>query len=529
MGPTAGASQAVAQEALVMIATQTQSKYPRAEEALPLAAAALARQIQAGSVRPSELVEAQIARIQALQPQLNAVVFERFEAARREAREADRRARDGGPLPPLFGVPITLKDNLDLAGAPSTFGVERLRTPVDRDAPVVRRLREAGAIVLAKTNVAQLLLFLETDNPVFGRTANPFSPERSSGGSSGGEAALVATGASVLGFGTDLGGSVRVPAAFCGIAGFKPTAGRAVDGGRFSAPLGQQTIASQVGVLARTVEDLTLGLRIAIGQGDDGRGPLQVAPADLNGLRFAVCEDDGILAPCPAARRAVREASAALSGAGAVRISPELPSRAELFGLFYAIMSADRLAHARATLGSGKIDLRIAALIDAASKPRFAIEWLLRATNRRRTLDVVRCFGDGSAAAYFAAVERVLELRASAEAAMRDVDIVLSPATALPAVRHGATAELGTLGSYTLAWNVLGWPAGVLPWTRVREGEESDRPASRDKRDIAARETERGSAGLPIGIQIAAAPHRDHVALAVMQALEQRKPQVPNG
>src|SRR5262245_41983283 len=240
-----------------------------------LGAAELARRIAARELRPSEVVEAYIARVQVVHRALNAVVHERYADALREAREADLRARSAGELPPLCGVPITLKDSIDLAGSASTFGVERLREPVSRDAPVVRRLREAGAIVLAKSNVAQLLLFYEADNPVFGRTLHPFAADRACGGSSGGEAALVASFASPLGIGTDVGGSVRVPAAFCGISGFKPTAGRLIDEGRHSVPPGQTCIVSQVGAMARSVEDLALGLRVALGpQGDDGRGPL---------------------------------------------------------------------------------------------------------------------------------------------------------------------------------------------------------------------------------------------------------------
>jgi len=495
-------------------------------EPTQLGAAELARRIAARQLRPSEVVEAYIARIQAVQPALNAVVFERFDEARREAREADGRVQVGGELPPLCGVPITLKDSIDLAGAPSTFGVERLRAPVARDAAVVRRLRAAGAIVLAKTNVAQLLLFFETDNPVFGRTLNPHAPERSSGGSSGGEAALIARHASPLGFGTDIGGSVRVPAGFCGIAGFKPTSGRLNDEGRFSAPLGQTAIVSQVGVMARSVEDLALGLRVALApEGDDGRGPLlPYSAVSVRGLRVALCEDDGIFAPCPAARRAVREAAAALGGAGAELVQIDMPARSRLYASFYAIMNADRLAHARATLGGGKIDPRIRNILRASTLPRPLIELALRATSRGRLLEITRNLGDGSANAYFAAVETLAELRAQALDAMRGADIVLSPASALPALRHGASAELGGIGSYTLAWNVLGWPAGVVPWTQVREGEESDRPITRDVGDRVARETERGSVGLPIGVQVAAAPQRDHVALAALRALEQLRP-----
>jgi len=483
----------------------------------------LARAIARGALRASAVVDAHIARIRHVNPSLNALVFERFDAARREAEEADRRARSGEALPPLHGVPITLKDSVDLAGAASTFGVDGLRAAVARDAAVVQRLREAGAIVLGKTNVAQLLLFLETDNPVFGRTQHPSDPERSCGGSSGGEAALIASFASPLGFGSDIGGSVRVPASFCGIVGFKPSAGRIVDYGRHSVPLGQHAVASQIGVLARSVEDAALGLRVALGSGDDRRGPL--APyeeVDTSKLRVAVLEDDGVFAPCPAARRAVREAAAALENQGARIVRAQLPERARANALFYAAMSADALSHGRRILGKSRVDARIQQLIDGATKPRAMVELLLRATRRKKTLAMVRTFSDGSAASYFDTALAIQDLRAEALAAATEVDIVLTPATALPALRHGASAEVGTMGTYTTYWNVLGWPAGVVPFTRVRAGEESERPESADPCDKAARATERGSQGLPIGVQVAARPHHDHVALAALKCLERR-------
>jgi hypothetical protein len=131
------------------------------------------------------------------------------------------------------------------------------------------------------------------------------------------------------------------------------------------------------------------------------------------------------------------------------------------------------------------------------------------------------CIADGSVAAYFRLVEEVREMRRTALAAAGGSDlVVITPPCPLPAYHHGACLEVGTLGTYTTYWNVLGWPAGVIPWTEVRAGEESDRPASKDPCHVTARKAERDSIGLPIGVQIAAPPHRDHVALAVMRALE---------
>ena len=487
-------------------------------------ASELAHAIANRTVRATDVVEAHIARIGQVNDKLNAVVFERFNEARREAEVADRRACTGGLLPALLGVPITLKECIDFAGSPSTFGIEGRTTPAEADATPVKRLRDAGAIVLAKTNVAQHLLFFETDNPVFGRTNHPASKERSCGGSSGGEAALIASFGSPLGIGTDLGGSVRNPAALCGIASFKPTAGRIIDEGSGSAPTGQQLISSQIGVLARSIDDVALGLSVAMGNGDDDRGPLgSLDDVDMSKLRVAVREDDGVFAACPAARRAVREARDRLVAMGARVVEIPLPDPHRAHEIFFAVMSADRAHHMKGVLGKSRVDPRIRQLIDSATKPRAIVNMMLTMTGRRAAREIVRQFGNGTAASYFQLVDEVRAMRRQALSTMQSADIVLAPPSPLPAYRHGACLELGTLGTYTTYWNVLGWPAGVVPWTTVQAGEESDRAISKDPCYLAAQEAERDSVGLPIGVQVAGAPYRDHLALAALRALEKSR------
>src|SRR5436190_20123713 len=166
-----------------------------------------------------EVLEQHIARIQQVNPKLNAMCVDRFDAARTEADAADAKQRAGEALGPLHGVPVTIKECIDVSGTPSTFGLaSQAGHRAAADDVHVARLRAAGAIAMAKTNVAQALFFYEADNPVYGRTVNPWNAQRTPGGSSGGEAALIASNASPLGIGTDLGGSVRVPATFCGIS-----------------------------------------------------------------------------------------------------------------------------------------------------------------------------------------------------------------------------------------------------------------------------------------------------------------------
>src|ERR1700736_3578263 len=202
-----------------------------------LGARELARSIADGSITAVQAVEVHIERIERVNPALNAVVVKRYDEARAEARDADRRRAAGEPLGAMHGVPVTVKECLDFAGLPSTFGLaSRARHAAEADDPYVARMRAAGAIVLGKTNVAQMLLAVESSNPVYGRTNNPWNLDRTPGGSSGGEGAIVAAGGSPLGLRTDIGGTVRVPAAFCGIAALKPMQGRTPDQGRCSVP-----------------------------------------------------------------------------------------------------------------------------------------------------------------------------------------------------------------------------------------------------------------------------------------------------
>ena len=498
-----------------------------------LSAVQLAVKIASGEVTAGDAVEAHVARIEAVNPGLNAVVVKRYEAARAEAREADQRRAAGGRLGPLHGVPITIKECLDLEGTPSTFGLpSRSSINATNDDRYVARMRQAGAIVLGKTNVAQLLGFVETDNPLYGRTNNPWDVDRSPGGSSGGQAAIIAAGGSPLGLGTDIGGSIRVPAASCGIAGLKPTAGRMPDAGRYSFPIGQRAVVSEVGLLAREVEDVALGLEVANG----GRNPAVEPPmplgdpgsVDLSKLRVGYYTDDGIFPASPAVQRAVHEAAETLKGLGA-GVTPWTPPAADhAMSLFFGLLSSDGFKGGKRTLGRDKRDPRIAKMEQAGSTPGFmlpAIRALLRASGRRKLAQIVGHYGHHDTDHYWRLVGQQMEYQKRFAAALDEneggpIDLILCPAFPLPAMRHGATAEFTLAGTYTCLYNVLGYPTGIVPVTRVREGEEGGRALGRDKMDRAAYKTEVGSAGLPIGVQVVARPWREHVAIAAMAGIE---------
>jgi fatty acid amide hydrolase len=287
---------------------------PRGQDLQNPSAREIAARIAARELSSAAVVEHFVARLKSVNSKLNAVTADLSESARKAAKDIDKALARGEKLGPLAGVPVTIKECFDLAGTASTFGLPSRRDEIEsKDDPYVAAWRAAGAIPIAKTNVPQLMIYTETDNPLYGRTNNPWDLERSCGGSSGGEAAVIAAGASPLGLGNDIGGSLRIPAAFCGITSIRPTAGRTPDQCAHGLPTGQTGIVSQVGPMARHVEDLVLGLRVL----DRARDPFLVPGAelgdpsavDISRLRFATFTDDGEFPVAPAVRRAVAEAA----------------------------------------------------------------------------------------------------------------------------------------------------------------------------------------------------------------------------
>jgi fatty acid amide hydrolase len=440
----------------------------------------LARRVRDGHVTAAETVEAAIARAEESQPRLNAVAVSRYEAAVADARRLDRDRAAARSLP-LAGVPVSVKESLDLAGTPSSGGVEALAARrSERDGRVVAALRAAGATIIAKGNVAQLLWFAETDNPVYGRTANPHALDRSPGGSSGGDAALVAAGAVPVAIGTDLGGSVRQPAHCCGIAALKPTAGRLSLDGSLDARLFARFpwIAAQPGILARTVADLELVLSV-LDAGAAASRPPAAAPAPTQALRVGIISTNGVTDPSPPVRRAVELAAAAAARAGADVVPFASPAADHGLELFDDVYVSDGGETIKRTLAGTTAHPRVAAAVAAA---------------RGRAVD---------AAGAVALVERVAVYRRSFEAvlAAQHLDAVLGPVHPVAAVPHGTSGEHVRGQSYASLWNLLGYPAGVVPVTVVSAAE--DAPA----------------AGLPVGVQVAAPPWREDVVLGLLEAV----------
>ncbi len=283
----------------------------------------LAGWIKARKISPTEVVRLFLERIEKYNPSLNAYCTVAADQALAAAREAEKTLMQAGELPPLLGVPIAVKDLTPTEGIRTTYGSSIFANHVPtHDGAGVRRLKQAGAIVLGKTNTAEFGYTGITDNPLFGRTNNPWNRARSAGGSSGGSAAAVAAGLAPLAEGTDGGGSIRIPASFCGVYGFKPTFGRIpLDSmpTRFAtSPFWHE------GFLCRSVEDAALALSLA--QGQDSRDPYSVPvtrasyfplePAEPGKIRIAYSPDLGYFKIDPEVRSSVEKALTLLQGLG---------------------------------------------------------------------------------------------------------------------------------------------------------------------------------------------------------------------
>jgi amidase len=430
-------------------------------EILALSGVAQAALIRNKKISPEELFKLHLERIAEVNPSINAVV---------EVLPFTS-AQPG----PLSGVPFSIKDSIEVEGTVCSAGTLGYRNAPrsTRDATLVARLRAAGAVPIAKTNLPDLLFAFESDNLLFGRTNNPYDHSRTSGGSSGGEAALIASCGSPFGLGSDAAGSVRLPAHYCGIASIKPTSGRLARTGHVPPAGGWVEALWQIGPMARRVEDLIALMPILLGpDGEDHTViPMPYEGVPIQDLRVAYFADNGFAEPDAETRAVVEEAAKAL---GAVEMRPpgvELSYELEM--KFLGADGGDGVREFLRSIGS----LRTHPLLDG---------WLEKLEEFRTDVS-----GFGS---YWTIIDR---FRASMRAYLTTIDVVLSPVSCCAAVPHGTSIEDETFKgfSYTMTHNLTGWPAAV-----VRCGETST--------------------GLPIGVQIAGAPWREDIVLGVALRLE---------
>lgn len=463
---------------------------------LTWSATRLAELIRRREVSSREVIETHIRRIEEVNPLLNAMVADRFALARVEADEADRalkrQARTN--LPPFHGVPCTIKEAIALKGMPFTAGhVGRLGVLAVQDATATSRLRTAGFIPVGVSNTSELCMWMESHNKTYGRTRNPYHPSRTAGGSSGGEGALVGSGASPVGLGADIGGSIRMPAFFNGVFGHKPTGGLIPNTGNYPIAHGDALRYMTTGPLVRRAEDLWPVIRILAGP--DGTDPECRAfwlgdpeVVDLTRLRVLVIEDNGIVPVHPELRSALFEAAGHLSGLGARVEYDRIPTLRDSGFIWASMLSeaggpsyAERLGLGRPVHPWFATILYLLGL-SPYTLPSLGLLWLERLTSshpeRRRRY-----------------VEAGQRLREDLCRRLGDHGVLLFPPYPEPAPPHNRPLIPPFQWLYTAIFNVLEMPATVVPMGL-------------------------GAEGLPVGLQVIAVHGNDHLCVAVARELE---------
>lgn len=451
-----------------------------------LSATRLAGLIRERQISPVEAVEAYLHQIDQLNPSLNAIVT-LASGLPDQAKVAEAILMRGERVGPLHGVPLTIKDTIESDGLRTTSGSNiRAQFVPERDAPAVARLRAAGAIILGKTNTSEMAMDYTADNPVFGRTNNPHDHSRTPGGSSGGEAAAIASGMSAGGLGSDLAGSIRIPAHFCGIAGLKPGTARVPGAGQFPESIGPYSLGSTIGPLARSVADLDLLFSVLVGAGEShSSSAIQLAQrsALMRGWRVGWYADDGVVPVTAETRQAVVAAVGALSDAGMVTEECRPPGVERGLDLWLKLFS-------RASV----VGLREVYKGREAEAGDF-VRWRLATADDTRP---------GSLDEYICGWRERDRLRTELIQWLDTTPLIVCPVGATPAFAHdahkvtvaGKTINTFRAFSYSQTFNVFDLPAATVPAARSAEG-------------------------LPIGVQIVGRPGDEGAVLAAAGIVEE--------
>ncbi len=463
------------------------------EEFYTMSVKELAGKVRDGSISSVDLVDAHIRRIEEVNPYLNAVISNRFEQAREEARQADEERKSGRELPPLHGIPCTIKDALSVKDMPFVGGVWARRNRTGEfDATVVERLRKAGAIVLGKTNVPEASMWCETYNTVFGRTKNPHDTSRTCGGSSGGEGAIVGAGASPFGLGADIGGSIRYPSAFCGVPGHKHTGTLVPGTGHWPPAEGELARYNTYGPLCRKVEDLDYIMPLLIGP--DGKDPVTVEhewtpmqSVDTGSMKAFFFDYNGESRPNPEVRRAVSMAAGALASQG-MPVEYWRPEGMEnSLAIWQAGLSQNPDPLAK-SLGDGeRVQLRKELLKFIVRQSKLTLPGLGAA--------LIEKPGQLLKKRNQKFLEQAGRMRELIEEKLGDNGVLICPVFPVPAPRH-TRIWLDLMGvGYSGVINIMGFPATIIPIYHRQDG-------------------------VPVSVQVVAKRFGDHLALAAAKKLE---------
>ncbi|HEV8139266.1 MAG TPA: amidase [Pyrinomonadaceae bacterium] len=475
----------------IVLLTSKPSRWPQlSEELTTKSATELIALMHAREVSPLDVVEAHLRAIERINPTINAIVTIAGDLHER-AVEAENAIMRGSAVGLLQGLPITIKDTIDTAGLRTTSGSRiRARYVPQQDAPAVARLKAAGAIVLGKTNVPEMAIPYECDNPVFGRTNNPHKVECTAGGSSGGEAAAIAAHVSPAGIGSDLSGSIRVPAHFCGITGLKPTVGCVPMEGHTPSASGVVGLGASIGPMARHVKDVALLFRVLANSGDLEMSPKEILDAKrVSGARVAWYTEDGTTPVSGEIKQKVQSAALALADAGLQTFEALPPGVSKAPQLWMDLFSR---------AANSEIVLLYRGREDEAGP---LVSRLLRSQNEEPNEFEDRI--DTAEKLAHAVVERE-RLREDLLRWMKTTPLILAPVGATATFEHGRQrvdidgtyASVFSAFSYSQAFNVFGFPSVTVPAGKT-------------------------SSGLPIGVQVIGRPFEEFTMLAAASIIEQ--------
>ncbi|KAM9385828.1 vitamin D3 hydroxylase-associated protein-like [Pholidichthys leucotaenia] len=499
---------------------------------MSLSLSELTQQLQSGSLDPSDVFHCFLEKTLAVHKKLNCCTEILLESV------DQLKTLDPNKKGLLYGVPISIKDNVAYKNHDCSCGVvSNLDQPAKEDGVIVQVLKKQGAIPFVKTNIPQSLLSYDCSNVIYGQTVNPHNSQKTSGGSSGGEGALIGAGGSLLGVGSDIAGSIRIPASFCGICGFKPTVGRLSTQGIIPIYRGQKSVLSCPGPMAKDVDSLALFMQAVLCDDMFSLDPT-VPPLPFSveiyqssrPLRIGYLENDGYMHPSPSMARGIREVKALLKQAGHTLVSYQpLRIQEAVTELLMKAVFADTCASLLQKLKGEEIDPCLRSQIFIYRFPKWlkkVLAFVLKPVSSHHSAVFDGLSGVGT-------IQNLWKQHAAVEDYIREtiahwrsckIDVLLCPMIG-PAYNFLYCGRISTVVSYTMLYNLLTFPAGTVTVSTVTAEDEEqlkgDKGAYQDRGNRLFKEAVSGGVGLPVAVQCVALPWQDELCLRFMKEVEQ--------
>lgn len=498
---------------------------------LDLTLGELVEELKDGSLSPQTALYVYVEKALEVHSDLNCVTVFMSDCETQIKKLQEREERG-----PLYGVPVSIKEHVSYQGHPSTCGLAQyLDVLEEEDSVMVKVLKKQGAVVFAKTNVPQTLICIETSNPIYGLTRNPHNKAKACAGSTGGEGALIGGGGSILGIGTDIGGSIRLPSSFCGIVGFKPSPARLSISGVRPCVDGMTTVSTCIGPMAQDVDSVVLALRALLCDElfrlDPNVPPIYFNEEKFSSnkpLRIGYYEEDGFFQPNPSMRRILLETKKLLEEAGHTLIPFRVPRVHDMLDLYMKVLLGDGGRTLADKFKDDILDphLRVMFLLCKIPKAvKKSLSFILHPIFPRISRVVLAAAGARSVQEHWMHQTAVEEYQAEFISEWRklDLDVLLAPMLG-PAFNSGYPGKLLVSCSYTMLFNILQFPAGVVPVGSVTaEDEEALRHYTgydNDVWDKLFRKAVADGVGLPLSVQCVALPYQDELCLRFMKEVQ---------